>query len=126
MSVPVELDSLRSRVDEYGRVAYLVTVGEKGTGHVVSVELRFDGDRLVVPTGRTTRRNLEGNPTLTLLWPLGPDPAYSMIVDAIAVSFAEDAAEVVVEPHSAVLHRVAGASGEGPSCVPLSGPTPGP
>src|SRR6478735_869879 len=123
MSVPVELDALRSRVDEYGRVAYLVTVGDTGAAHVVSVELGFDGDRLVVPAGRTTRRNLAANPALTLLWPLGPDPAYSMIVDAVAVPFGADAAEVLVEPRSAVLHRVAGASGEGPTCVPLSEPT---
>ena len=121
MSVPVELDAVRDRIAEYGAVAYLVTVSDAGRAHVVSVEVRVDGDRLVVPTGRTSRRNLEVNPALTLLWPPGPDPAYSMLVDGSATSFSDEPAEATVEPHSAVLHRVAGATGDGPTCLPLSG-----
>ncbi len=121
MSVPVELDAVRDRIAEYGAVAYLVTVSAEGRAHLVSVEVRVDGDRLVVPTGRTSRRNLEANPALTLLWPPRPDPAYSMLVDGTATSFSDDPAEVTIEPHSAVLHRVAGATGDGPTCLPLSG-----
>jgi hypothetical protein len=122
MSVPVELSAVRDRIAEYGSVAYLVTVGDEGRAHVVSVEVRVEGDRLVVPLGRTSRRNLEANPALTLLWPPRPDPAYSMLVDATAASFSDDPAEVTVEPHSAVLHRVAGAAGDGPTCLPLADP----
>ena len=121
MSVPVELDTVRDRIAEYGAVAYLVTVGDDGRAHVVSVEVRVDGDRLVVPTGRTSRRNLEANPALTLLWPPGPDPTYSMLVDATATSFSDEPTEATLEPHSAVLHRVAGATGDGPTCLPVTG-----
>jgi len=120
MSVPVELEALRARLDEYGPVAFLVTVNEQGSAHVVSVEVHTDGDHLVVPTGRTTRRNLEHNPHLTLLWPLGHDPAYSMIVDASVASLRDD--EATIRPRSAVLHRVADATGGGPMCVPVTPP----
>jgi hypothetical protein len=124
MSVPVEPHAVRDRIAEYGAVAYLVTVSDEGRAHVVSVEVRVEGDRLVVPTGRTSRRNLEANPELTLLWPPGPDPAYSMLVDATATAFSDEPAESAVEPRSAVLHRVAGATGDGPTCLPLSDPDP--
>ncbi len=120
MSVPVEPSAVRDRIAEYGTVAYLVTVGEQGRAHVVSVEVRVDGDRLVVPTGRTSRRNLEANPALTLLWPPRPDPTYSMLVDGVATSFSDEPAEATVEPHSAVLHRVAAATGDGPNCVAVT------
>jgi hypothetical protein len=120
MSVPVELPALRSRIDEYGTTAFLVTVGPEGGAHVVSVTVRVDGDRLVVPTGRTTRANLERNPGATLLWPPRPDPAYSLIVDATAVVATEEADGAVLEPRSAILHRVAGAAGDGPTCVPVT------
>jgi hypothetical protein len=120
MSVPVELHALRARMAEYGPVAFVVTADAEGAAHVVSAELRLDGERLVVPLGRTSRRNLEGNPKLTLLWPVGPDPAYSMLVDATLVSLSDEPSEATVEPRSAVLHRVAGASGTGPNCVPVA------
>ena len=81
MSVPVELSAVRDRIAEYGTVAYLVTVGDEGGPTWCRSRCRVDGDRLVVPTGRTSRRNLEANPALTLLWPPRPDPTYSMLVD---------------------------------------------
>jgi mannose-6-phosphate isomerase-like protein (cupin superfamily) len=87
----------------------------------VSVAVRTDGDRLVVPVGRTTRSNRERDPSATLLWPAGPDPAYSMLVDVSAVAVVDDG-EAVLEPRSAVLHRVAGAPGDGPTCAPVSEP----
>lgn len=120
MSVPVELRALRSRMDEYGDVAFVVTVDGQGGAHVVSAELRLVGDHLVVPMGRTTRRNLELNPSLTLLWPPRLDPAYCMLVDATVVSLGAEPSEATVAPHSAVLHRVAGSPGEGPNCVPVA------
>jgi len=119
VSVPVELDALRSRIDEHGPVAYLVTVNEAGTPHVVSVVVGWDDGRLVVPTGRRTRANLEREPRATLLWPMGPDPAYSLIVDGTATVSTEEAGEARIEPGSAVLHRVVGAPGDGPECLPV-------
>jgi hypothetical protein len=126
MSVPVELSALRAAIAEHGRVAYLLTVNDDATPHVVSVEVTVtghdvDGDRLVVGTGRRTRANLERATRVTLLWPAGPDPAYSLIVDATVASLADDGASAALAPSAAVLHRVAGAAGEGPNCVPVTG-----
>jgi hypothetical protein len=107
VSVPVHLDALRERINAHGPGAFLITVGEDGHARVVSVSIRYDGSALRVPAGRRTRANLAVNPQLTLLWPPGPDPAYSLIVDGTAEPAAGDEADLVVEPRSAVLHRVA-------------------
>jgi hypothetical protein len=120
MSVSVDLDALRERIADHGTTAFLVTVSENGTAHVVSVSLRFEGNGLAVGVGRRSRANVEQNQEVTLLWPPGPDPAYSMIVDATALPGDED--EITLHPHSAVLHRVAGAAGDGPTCLPVTEP----
>lgn len=120
MSVPVELSALRDAIADHGRVAYLLTVNEDATPHAVSVEVSVEDDVVVVGTGRRTRANLERASRVTLLWPAGPDPAYSLIVDATVASLADDAATAALAPSSAVLHRVAGAPGDGPGCVPVT------
>jgi hypothetical protein len=125
VSQPVDLAALRDRLDEYGDAAFLVTVNDDGTPHVVSVSLRHDGDRLVMAAGRRTRANLERSPAATLLWAPRPDPAYSLIVD-VAHRGSADEREITLEPHAAILHRVAGAPGDGPTCLPLSEAGPGP
>ncbi len=124
MSLPVELEALRGRIAEFGETAYLVTVNEQGTPHVVSVTVRCDDDEqgLVMPIGRRTLANLEATPDLTLLWPASAGSAYAMIVDATAASLTADPAELTATAHSAVLHRVAGAAGEGPTCLPVADP----
>jgi hypothetical protein len=119
MSVPVDLAALRGAIADQGPVTYLVTVNEDGTAHIVTVVLHYEDDQPVVGAGRRTAANIERNPEVTLLWPPGPDPAYSLIVDATVTSVADD--EATLEPHSAVLHRVAGADGEGPNCIPVTG-----
>ncbi len=118
MSVPVDLAALRGRVAEFGDHPYLVTVNDDGTPHVTSVTVRLSGDDLVVGTGRRTRRNLADRADASLLWPPAADPAYSLIVDVTA-RLDEGADEAVLAPRSAILHRVAGAAGDGPACVPL-------
>ncbi len=119
MSQPVDLAVLRDAITEFGPTAYLVTVNDDGTAHIVSVVLRYDGGRPVLGAGRTTRANIERHPQVTLLWPPGPDPAYSLIVDATVV--AVDGEDAILEPQAAILHRVAGASGDGPTCLPVDG-----
>lgn len=124
MSVPVELDALRDRIAEYGDHPFLVTVNDDGTAHVTSVSVRVDGDDLVCGAGRRTRANVAERPGVSLLWPTGPDPAYSLIVDAAAV-VDEGSEDARLTPHSAILHRVAGAAGDGPTCLPVSEPPAG-
>jgi hypothetical protein len=116
VSITVALDALRARVEEFGPVAFLLTVGEGARPHVVSVGVEWDADRLVAGAGRTTAANVGRQPAVSLLWPAAGD--YALIVDgAAAVETRDGGAVVVIEPSRAVLHRVANASGEGPSCV---------
>lgn len=122
VSLPVDLDALRDRIAEHGHTAFVVTVNEDGTPHVVSTTVRIDGDRLAIPVGRRTRANAERAAAVTLLWPPGPDPAYSLIADATYVGGGEADDAIVVAPHSAVLHRMASATGEGPTCLPVDEP----
>lgn len=120
VSVPVELEALAARLDEYGRRAYLVTVSDDHLPHVVSVEVALDQGRLATRVGSRTAANLAARPTATFLWP-PPTAAgdYSLIVDGTAVDDGADGA-VHVEPTAAVLHRVAGATGSGPTCIPVT------
>lgn len=114
MSVPVDLDALRSVVDARGLLAFLVTVGAEGP-HVVSAQLRWDGDSLCTGAGRKTAANLAVRPVVTLLWPARPDEEHSLLVDGAAIVRDE---QVVVRPSKAILHRRAG-DDDGPRCEPV-------
>jgi hypothetical protein len=118
MSVAVALDALQVQVDEFGNHPYLITVGAAGRAHVVSVRARFNGGTVFASAGRTSRANVDSNPTVTVLWPAASGGPYSLIVDGEGkVDF--DAEEIAIIPTRAVLHRVADASADLPSCVPL-------
>lgn len=122
MSVPVDLAALRDRLADYGPHPFLTTVNEDGTPHVTSVTVHLDGDVLVAGAGRRTRRNVADRPSVALLWPPRADPAYSLIVDAVALGVDEDGSEEVrMTPRSAILHRIAGADGDGPNCLAVDG-----
>ena len=111
----MSLEELARRVEEYGSVAFLVTTDGTGS-HVVSVTTTFDGTRFTMPAGASSRRNVDANATATLLWPTPDDGPYCLIVDGAAGSEADTA---WVEPTRAVLHRLADAPTDLPSCVPL-------
>src|SRR5262245_51787906 len=113
MSVAVDLEGLTERIAEFGPAAFLVTIGDDGP-HVVSVAVTQDGDRLAVPAGRRSRANAAARPAVTLLWPATPGGAYSLLVDG-AASTDDDDGPVAITPTSAVLHRVADATGSGPT-----------
>ena len=117
MSIPVAVEALREATARHGLVAHLVTVGETRP-HLASVELRWDGDVLVCGAGRSTAANAAARPAVSLLWPAGVEPGYSLIVDATA---AVVDGEVRLTPTSAVLHRLAGEPGEAPNCKPVGG-----
>ena len=128
VSVPVDPAELRREVARAGPVAYLVTVApDTARPHVVSVSVRSEGDTLACAAGTRTAANVGSGADVTLLWPaaVGVDD-YSLIVDGPArVVDGPDGASVVVRPTGAVLHRMAGATGDGPGCVPVT-ITPGP
>ena len=116
MSVPVGLERLHEEIGRYGRHAHLVSVGDDGRPHVVSVLLAPDAgaDRLVAGAGRTTSANVAANPSVTLLWAAPPGEDYSLIVDGTATVAGD---RIAVRPTAAVRHRVATATADGPSCV---------
>ncbi|HET6832490.1 MAG TPA: hypothetical protein VFH30_01385 [Acidimicrobiales bacterium] len=116
MSVTVSLHELHERIEACGPQAFLVTVSETGDAHVVSVVVRREGDALAFDAGRTSRANLAARPAATLLWPSRSfdNGEYSLIVDGDGV-VTDDV--VVVHPTAAVLHRIAGSTGGGPSCI---------
>lgn len=123
MSVKVQLDEVRGQVETCRSCAYLLTVTGDGVPHAVSLEVEWEGDRLVGGAGRSTAANAERSPDISLLWPQSGREGYALIVDGRAeVRRDGDEARVVVEPTGAVLHanpdaRKAG----GPGCVPVMG-----
>ncbi len=102
MSVPIEIDSLRAEVAGEGASAFLVTVGEAQAPHVVSVLVSWEGDRLVVGSGRSTARNVASRPAVTLLWPASEDDGLSLLVDGEAEVRGE---QVLIRPTFAIRHR---------------------
>jgi hypothetical protein len=122
VSVAVDLEALRERIAEYGDRAYLVTVSDDQAPHAVSVHVELEDGHLVTSVGRRTGANLVRRPTATLLWPpTGPGAEYSLIVDGTAVAPAGEG-PLTLAPTSAVLHKVADATGDGPGCVPVTDP----
>jgi Pyridoxamine 5'-phosphate oxidase len=132
VSVPVDLQALRDRLGEFGDRAFLVTVGDDGRPHVVSVHVGTDGDLLVVATGRRTSANVVARPDVTLLWPGPPRPPgpagedddagateYGLIVDGTGELVGSEPPAVTIRPTAAVLHRLADTAGDGPACVPV-------
>jgi hypothetical protein len=117
VSVAVSLQELHERIEACGPRAFLVTVSGGGDAHVVSVVVRREGDALAFDAGRTSRANLAARPTATLLWPSRSfdNGEYSLIVDGDGVDVGGEG--VVVHPTAAVLHRIAGSAGGGPSCI---------
>lgn len=116
MSIPVELGELAEQIAKYGRLAYLITVSESGLPHAVSVGVTWDEDTLVAGAGRRTAENVAHRPDVTLLWPAPSQQPYCLITDGRA-SARLDAETLAIQPVRAVLHRVAEADPEVPSCV---------
>ena len=115
MSVPVPLDALAERVEELGAEAYLVTVGTDFKAHVVSVRARVGDDGVVLGAGKTSRANAGANPGVTVLWAAPDGDPYCLIVDGQAEEAGGE--DLLVRPTRAVLHRVADAPADLPSCV---------
>jgi hypothetical protein len=120
VSIAVDLQALGERLAEYGDRAYLLTVTDDHLPHVVSVQVSLRGDHLATSVGRRTGANLAQRSTATFLWPPPrTDGEYSLIVDGTAVE-ATGEGPLAVLPTRAVLHRVAGTPGDGPTCLPVT------
>lgn len=120
MGKPVEFADVVNRIEQFGSLATLVTVGESGAPHVGTVLVTVDGDRLAVEVGPTTRSNVLARPDVSLAW-LG-DHDYQLIVDGVASADAEvgdSLCPLTIEVTKAILHRRADRADAGPSCVAL-------
>ncbi|MBC8365004.1 MAG: pyridoxamine 5'-phosphate oxidase [Actinobacteria bacterium] len=114
MSIPVTADDLAARLEEYGGVCFLATVGTDDAGcsstKIVHVPVAWDGEVLRCTPGRGTLANLgadihggEGGP-VTLVFP-GPTPgAHSMLLDGTGRA---DGDVAVISVTGGVLHRPA-------------------
>jgi hypothetical protein len=116
MSIPVGLDELRATIEGFATEPYLLTVGDDNRAHSVAVAVRWDGDELVVPVGRTSLANAQARPLVALLWPSPAPGEFSLIVDAEMTR--GDSGEISCRPTRAVLHRPA-PSGAGSDCQPV-------
>ena len=76
---------------------------------------------MTMHAGRRTAANLDVLPEFTLLWPSPNGGDYSLIVDAVVTTPPDADGAFAARPTSAVLHRVATASGTGPKCLPPAG-----
>jgi hypothetical protein len=107
VSIPVELAALPEQISRSGPSAILVTTAADGRPHVCSVLVAFEHDDLVMRVGRGSRTNAAERPAVTIVWPAAIDDDYCLIVDAAARNVPPDAETLVVQPTSAVLHRLA-------------------
>ncbi|MEV5648728.1 pyridoxamine 5'-phosphate oxidase family protein [Nocardia sp. NPDC052254] len=102
MGAEVRLDELAKTIEGYA-LAYLVTVGEDSSPHVVAVTPIPDAGALhIAAPGRRTRRNIAAHPTATLVWAPRDPSDYSLIVDGIGTV---DGDLLTVRPSRAILHR---------------------
>lgn len=113
------LEELHRRIDEFGPQAFVITTNDDRTAHVVSVVIEREDDQLVAGAGRRTAANIERVASITLLWPPRPGGEYSLIVDGTASVIAGDDPVLAISPTGAVLHKMAGATGDGPGCLPV-------
>ena len=126
MSIPVAIPDLQAKTQEYGW-AYLLTVRDDSTPHIVAVGPRWDGDDLTMPVGRGTLRNATTRSSITLCYPPIQPDGYSLIVDGSASPGpdVDGKASIRFAPSAAVLHRSAapdfGGSATGCSndCAPV-------
>ena len=108
--------------------AYLATVGADMRAHLAAVRPYLREAELVVrDAGRTTSRNVEHNPAVSLVWPPGEAGGYSLMVDGAG---SLQGGSLVVVPTRAVLHRRAepgSPRNEGPcaaDCIEVAVPEP--
>jgi hypothetical protein len=120
VSIPVDLTALQDQIARFGPSALLVTTSGNGPPHIASVLVAFERGGLTMGVGRRTRANIAARPAVSLVWSEGAGSDYCLIVDGAAQETpTTESEQLVVRPTSAVLHRLAHASADIPSCLPV-------
>lgn len=129
MSIPVEPADIGEQMEQFGTVAYVLTVRDDATPHIAHLDLRLDGDVLRCGASRSAAANVAQRPTISVLWPPYEPGGYSMIVDAVARTVdGAEGLELELRPTSGVLHRPATPATPATSpncssdCAPLGSP----
>src|SRR5215470_3162084 len=125
MSDTVVVRNLTAAIRDRGSAAYILTVSDRGTPHVIQGDVRGEGDQLVAQVGERTAQHARVRPEVSLLYPFRGADDYSLIVDATAtVTGGPGEHRLILAPTRAVLHRPGPApdpaSQCGADCVPLS------
>ena len=121
MSIVVDLDDLAEAIKKHATAYLVLSGGDRPHVGEVAISMR-DGVLVVQAPGRTAQRTVPDRPAVTLLLPPVQPGGYSLIVDGQA---AISAAELIIEPSHAVLHRrpredsPPSATGCGNDCQPL-------
>jgi hypothetical protein len=121
MSIPVELEALHAQVLAYGSAPLLITVGDDGRPHAVSVAVGWDGGVMTAAAGGRTKGNCGLRPDVALVFPAVEAGGYLLIVDAVAATTDDG---VRLTPLKAVLHRNAAGPTDadcGHDCRPVLG-----
>jgi len=98
--------TLAEAISEYGRDAYLLTVGKDGP-HTTPVSIEL-GDNLISCTiGPSAARNIANEPNVSLFWPPPVAGGYAMFVNGIATAHAvpNGVAMANISPTKSVFHR---------------------
>ena len=114
MSISVQLDELRELVEQQAPYAYLLTVADDGRPHAVALRMAISEGEIVCDAGKTSCKNANARPDVSLLWPPVDVADYSLIVDGKATV---DGSTVRIAPTRAVRHRPAPDGGN--DCAPV-------
>jgi hypothetical protein len=115
MSIKVELSEVRDVAAAQMGFAYLLTVTDDATPHLIAITPVFGDGEITCDAGKTSRRNVGARPNVSLLWPPVVASDYSLIVDGTATV---DGETVRIAPTRAVRHRPA--PGGGNDCAPVN------
>jgi hypothetical protein len=98
--------TLADAISQYGRDAYLLTVG-KGGPHTSHVSVTLDGDAIGCEIGASAARNIASEPNVSLFWPPSDPGGYAMIINGLASSTpnANGATLAQIKLTKSVFHR---------------------
>jgi len=98
--------TLAEVIAQYGRDAYLLTIGDDGPHtSFVSVDLR---DKVITcAVGKSAARNIATAPNVSLFWPPPEHGGYALVLNGIAIEWREPGGMAMVEIvlTKSVLHR---------------------